>query len=105
MTQTWEACFGLCLEGIRTGSLGIAAVITALADLPADHRREKTLCMYTTAEPCVMCMGALSMSPIRRVVIGSRDDYAGGTRLIEEDWYLERKGLPGRYGQAGRTSS
>lgn len=33
--------------------------------------------LYTTLEPCAMCMGAIILSRIKRVVFGSRDSKAG----------------------------
>jgi tRNA(adenine34) deaminase len=33
--------------------------------------------LYTTLEPCVMCMGATVLSRIKRVVFGARDPKAG----------------------------
>ncbi len=69
------------------------AEINALANLPQEYRASKDLTIYTTVEPCPMCIGALSMSRIRRVVIGSADDHAGATRLIEKDPYLKSKGF------------
>lgn len=67
------------------------AEINALANLPDKYRDNRNLTIYTTVEPCPMCLGALSMSCIRKIVIGSRDDYAGATRLIIKDWYLNKK--------------
>jgi len=69
------------------------AEINALANLPPEHRANRDLTIYTTVEPCPMCMGALSMSRVRRVVIASRDDYAGATRLIEKDQFLRSRGF------------
>ena len=67
------------------------AEINALANLPAEYRDNRNLTIFTTVEPCLMCLGALSMSCIRNIVIGSRDDYSGATRLINKDWYLTKK--------------
>lgn len=67
------------------------AEINALANLPEKYRDDRNLTIFTTVEPCLMCLGALSMSCVRNVVIGSRDDYSGATRLINKDWYLIKK--------------
>ena len=69
------------------------AEINALANLPPEHRANRDLTIYTTVEPCPMCMGALSVSRVRRVVIASKDDHTGATRLIEKDEYLKSRGF------------
>jgi tRNA(adenine34) deaminase len=75
------------------------AEIEALCSVPArlwERSREMTL--YTTLEPCLMCMGAILLHRVGRVVYGSADDYGGaGTvfgrlppyfkeRLSETEW-------------------
>jgi tRNA(adenine34) deaminase len=39
--------------------------------------RLKTVSIYVTLEPCVMCVGAMLNARIARVVYGARDDKAG----------------------------
>lgn len=73
------------------------AEINALANLPTKYRDNRNLTIFTTVEPCLMCLGALSMSYVRNVVIGSRDDYSGATRLINKDWYLTKKDFTIKY--------
>jgi len=46
-----------------------------------------------------MCMGAIAMSRIRRVVVGSADPYAGSVRLLEKDDYLKQKGISVEFAQ------
>jgi tRNA(adenine34) deaminase len=67
------------------------AEINALANLPLEYRTAKELSLFTTVEPCPMCMGALAMSPVRNISVASKDKYAGATRLLEKDWYLSQK--------------
>ncbi|MCP4395912.1 MAG: nucleoside deaminase [bacterium] len=67
------------------------AEINALANLPNEYRNAKDLSLFTTVEPCPMCMGALAMSHIRNISVASKDRYAGATRLLEKDWYLSQK--------------
>ena len=37
--------------------------------------------LYTTLEPCVMCMGAILLHRIGRVLYGSDDPYGGATQV------------------------
>lgn len=56
------------------------AEIEALKAVPAElwtWSREMTL--YTTLEPCLMCLGAILLFRIGRVVFGSADDYGGAS--------------------------
>jgi len=46
--------------------------------------------LYTTVEPCVMCLGAIVMSNIRKVVFGSPDPARGGTEMYEQVGYVRR---------------
>jgi tRNA(adenine34) deaminase len=41
------------------------------------------LTLYTTLEPCLMCLGAILLHPIRRVVFGSADSF-GGAGVVRE---------------------
>jgi hypothetical protein len=38
-----------------------------------------------------MCIGAVAMSSIRHICIASKDAWAGSTRLLTKDWYLDKK--------------
>lgn len=107
----------LALEAERLGNLPIGAVITlddeviseagnailvphyhpgrhaeieALARVKADLwplSREMTC--YTTLEPCVMCMGALLLYGVGRVVFGTSDTEGGAGRILSHlpDYY------------------
>ncbi len=59
------------------------AEIEALRNVPAHlwpKSREMTL--YTTLEPCLMCLGAILLHSIGRVVFGSVDPYGGANSVI-----------------------
>ena len=43
---------------------------------------EGEITLYTTLEPCPMCLGAILAHPIDRVVFGSSDDRAGASCLL-----------------------
>jgi tRNA(adenine34) deaminase len=47
--------------------------------------------LYTTTEPCPMCMGTFYMSGLRTLYYAARDPYAGSVNLLGKTWYLSRK--------------
>jgi tRNA(adenine34) deaminase len=47
--------------------------------------------LYTTLEPCPMCMGIFYMSGVRELHYAARDPYAGSAGLIGTSWYLSLK--------------
>jgi tRNA(adenine34) deaminase len=67
------------------------AELEALLHFEFDSIDPHTSTLYTTTEPCPMCMGAFYMSGIRTLYYGARDPYAGSTNLLGTTWYLGRK--------------
>ena len=59
------------------------AEIEALRNVP-DHLWESSrdLTLYTTLEPCLMCLGAILLHNIGRVMYGSSDYYGGASQVI-----------------------
>lgn len=47
--------------------------------------------LYTTCEPCPLCMSAVYMSGIRNLTYAAHDYYAGSTNLLGTTPYLKRK--------------
>jgi tRNA(adenine34) deaminase len=45
--------------------------------------RAREMTLYTTLEPCMMCIGAILAHRIGRVVFGSRDSHGGATPVID----------------------
>lgn len=39
--------------------------------------------VYTTLEPCLMCLSMLMTTRVSRIVYACRDPYGGGTRILE----------------------
>ncbi len=59
------------------------AEIEALRNVPNhfwEFSRDMTL--YTTLEPCLMCLGAILLHQIGRVMYGSSDNYGGASQVI-----------------------
>ena len=59
------------------------AEIEALRNVP-DHLWEfaGNMTLYTTLEPCLMCLGAILLHNIGRVMYGSSDYYGGASQVI-----------------------
>lgn len=53
----------------------------------------RSLVLYTTMEPCPMCMGMSVMSGIRHIRFAARDTYCGFTYLSDKDPYFAGKHL------------
>ncbi len=51
--------------------------------------------LYTTTEPCPLCMGAIRMAGVRTFHFASRDPWAGGSAMTEQVPYLKRKNIVG----------
>lgn len=62
------------------------AAILASAPFLQSHGSECTV--YTTCEPCPMCIGAIVMANIRQVVFGMPDNYTGGRLTLECNSYM-----------------
>jgi tRNA(adenine34) deaminase len=108
-TSFFKRSIQLALEAGEEGNLPIGAVITlddeivsegrnaiwyprfnpnrhaeieALRNVPEELWQSKgEMSLYTTLEPCLMCVGAILLHHIGRVVYGSADDY-GGAGLV-----------------------
>lgn len=100
----------LALEAEREGNLPIGAVITLdgevvgegknriLSPEPAPNRhaemealrsvpshlwaRAREMTLYTTLEPCLMCLGATLLHWVGRIVFGAADNYGGAGCVI-----------------------
>jgi tRNA(adenine34) deaminase len=75
-------------------SLGVElahAEVEALRSLDYAGLDPHTCALYTTTEPCPMCMGTFYMSGLRELNYAARDPFAGSTNLLGKTWYLDRK--------------
>jgi tRNA(adenine34) deaminase len=47
-------------------------------------RGENEISIYTTLEPCIMCLGTILHTPIKRIVYGAPDPYGGAVSMSAE---------------------
>ena len=70
------------------------AEMNALLALTTERREERyTFVLYTTTEPCPLCLGAWYMSGIRNLRYAARDPWAGSVNLLGTTPYLSRKAV------------
>lgn len=65
------------------------AELNALAQL-SNNRRWDTCTLYTTLEPCPLCVTATSVASVGRIVYAGSDPYSGGSALIDADLVTPR---------------
>jgi tRNA(adenine34) deaminase len=76
----------------RSRGVDIAhAEVEALQDLDYIGIDPHACCLYTTTEPCAMCMGTFYMSGLRALYFAAREPYAGSVDLLGKTWYLSHK--------------
>jgi tRNA(adenine34) deaminase len=69
------------------------AEINALLSLKLNREDARQSALYTTVEPCPLCMGALYMSDVKTLHFASRDPWAGSTNLLNATPYLSQKAI------------
>ena len=107
--SSFQRAIQLSLEAEKAGNLPIGVVITLKDEIVSEGRNAiwyprfnpnrhaeiealrnvpdelwpsaREMSLYTTLEPCLMCVGAILLHHIGRVVYGSADDY-GGAGLV-----------------------
>ncbi|HEX7541955.1 MAG TPA: nucleoside deaminase [Anaerolineales bacterium] len=67
------------------------AEVEALQALDYAAVDQHTCILYTTTEPCPMCMGMFYMSGLRTLHYAARDPWAGSVNMLGTTWYLSRK--------------
>lgn len=75
---------GTCLYGSRVAHAEMNALLALAPDVNTAGYR-----LYTTTEPCPMCVGAIRMCRIREVHYAARDAVAGGTALFTAIPFME----------------
>ncbi len=69
------------------------AELNALLALDYTNIDPYTCSLYTTCEPCPLCLGAFYMSSLRTLHYASREPYAGSTNRLGTTPYLSRKAI------------
>ena len=77
----------------RRGNKLAHAEIEALNNLDYERVNRHSCILYTSTEPCPMCMGAFYMSGLRTLHYASRDPYAGSVNLLGKTPYLSVKSI------------
>ena len=74
------------------GSRLAHAEINALLALPRDLD-PAAMTIWTTTEPCPMCLGAIAIAKVQRVRFAARDPYAGSSDLAAANAFLRSRAL------------
>lgn len=66
------------------------AEVNALAQLAPTERHDGCT-LYTTVEPCVLCVGATSLATVGRILFAAQDLHSGGSCLLEVELAVPRQ--------------
>jgi len=92
LTRGRNRIFEKAKPGARVNGATLShAEVEALQGLDLDAVDPHVCALYTTTEPCPMCMGMLYMSGLRTLHYAARDPFAGSINLLGTTWYLARK--------------
>lgn len=71
-------------NSVRTHRPNRHAEIEALENIPAELlNRAEEMTLYTTLEPCLMCLGAILVYRIGHVVFGAKDWHGGAVSVFD----------------------
>ncbi len=95
--QVWGSARNSLFTDARTTAHAEHNLITHLSSrLRAEQRRNRQchVCLYTTLEPCLMCLGVAVLHRVSRIVIACPDPNGGTTGLdvtslgsVYQDWW------------------
>lgn len=77
------------IAGTRLAHAEVNALL-ALAGWEGDPR---TLTLYTSVEPCPLCVGAIVIANVRRVRFAARDPWAGSAAMFGATTYVRSKAI------------
>lgn len=78
-------------EGAIHGHVLAHAEINALLAVDFARIDPHGCILYTTVEPCPLCIGAIYMAGVREIHYASRDPFGGSVNLLGATPYLSRK--------------
>ena len=87
--------------GTLSGHKLAHAEINALIALDYDRYEPGDCVLYTTTEPCPLCVGATRMADVREVRYAAREPWAGSAKMFDAVPYLKR-GNVGVFGPEDR---
>ncbi|GMV33504.1 MAG: nucleoside deaminase [Chloroflexi bacterium CFX1] len=67
------------------------AEVNALLELTLDQEDRHSAALYSTMEPCPLCMGAFYMSSVRTLYYAARDPWAGSVDVLGKTPYFNSK--------------
>lgn len=69
------------------------AEVNAILQIDFDQVDKHECVIYTSLEPCPLCVGAITMAGIKSVHFGARDPWAGATNLWQASEYMRWKNV------------
>ena len=78
------------ISGHRLGHAEVNALL-ALPEMPAGSH--KTLTLFTTVEPCPMCLGAALMAQVGHLAYAASDLWAGHSEALTKTFYPSQRPL------------
>src|SRR5712691_140601 len=83
--------FDTAVAGQISGSRLAHAEVNALLGLAGSALDPRSLALYTSAEPCPLCVGAIVMANVREIHDAAREPFAGGIAILEATAYIRSK--------------
>jgi tRNA(adenine34) deaminase len=80
-----------CLSSSVKSKVAHAELNAILEVAPYLHEFGRDCVIYTTCEPCLMCLGAIVMANIRNIVFGMPDNYTESRLAIEAIPYVRSR--------------
>jgi len=92
-------CLGENNPDMISNSSVAHAEINAIDNIKVESLIGNGLKIFTTVEPCPMCLGAIAMSKVREVYIGSKDPHAGSLKYLNDNEYIKNKNITYKFSE------